>query len=71
MQTIIVPNYGKTTHWKVAGRILYKYMCKWIKLEGRYKYQSGKAIIVAPDMDTAIEKAYNLKGKKPCLVQKV
>ncbi len=68
---ITIPNYGKVTVWKVAGRTLYKYLCKWIKLEGKYKYQSGKAIIVAPDMDTAIVKACSLRGYKPSLIQKV
>ena len=71
MQIIVIPNYGKITHWQVAGRTLYKYLCKWVKGSGKHKYMSGRAIIVASDMDTAIEKACSLRGYKPSLIQKV
>lgn len=71
METIVISNYGKVTNWQVAGRTLYKYLCKWMKHIGNRKYMSGKAIIVAPDIDTAIVKASCLRGYKPSLIQKI
>lgn len=71
MQIKLIPNYGKVTKWQVAGKTLYKYLCKWIKSAGKRKYVSGKAIIVAPNIDIAITKACGLRGYKPCLIQKV
>ncbi len=71
MKTILIPNYGKITKWQVAGKTLYKYLCKWMKSTCERNYMSGKAIIVAPDMDTAITKACGIRGYKPSLIQKV
>lgn len=71
MQTRTIENYGKITCQHVAGKTLYKYLCKWIKTAGKRHYISGKAIIVAPDIDTAIVKAYSLRGYKPNLIQKI
>jgi hypothetical protein len=71
METRIIERYGKVTEWQVAGRTLYKYLCKWTKSICGRNYMSGKAIIVAPDMDTAITKACGIRGYKPSLIQKV
>jgi len=71
MKTITIKGYGKVTNWQVAGRTLYKYLCKWTKSICGKNYMSGKAIIVAPDMDTAITKACGIRGYKPSLTQKI
>ena len=70
MNTKVIANYGKITIWPIAGKTIYKYLCKWIKV-GPHSRMAGKAIIVAPDMATAIEKASALRGHKPALVQKI
>ena len=71
MEQAIIEGYGKITVWQVAGRTLYKYLCKWTKSVCGRNYMSGKAIIVAPDIDTAIAKACGIRGYKPSLIQKI
>lgn len=77
MTTQVIPGYGKVSIHQYLGNNLKRYLCRWVKTYiAKHRvfarnYYCGREYILAPDIDTAIQKAIELKGFKPNLIQRV